>query len=233
MGRIVPSGGCNLLDEESDPILNEIFSLSKSKTPKVVYLPTASFDVEDSKDLIEERFKSFGCSEFEMLYLTDKTLTEKDIEKCILSADIIYVGGGNLKFLMDTWTETNAVKYFKIAFQQDIVLSGSSSGSLCWFQRGYDDCGENSTFMFIDCMGFMPYCNCPHYDSEWWKSFDEAVKKQDLSGVAIDNDTALSYCDGKYRVIKAYDEKSAYFFDANKNYEMCDITEILVDGKFD
>ena len=220
MGKIVASGGCSILDVEDRPMLDFIISSARKKEPSVLFLPTASFDREDDIGLYEERLLSLGCSSLDVLYLTDESLTAEEIREKIIGADIIFAGGGNLKFLMDTWEKTNADKYLKEAFDNGTVLSGTSSGAMCWFERGYDDCGENGSFMFVDCLGFLPFCNCPHFENENWQSFKEAVKKQSLSGVAIDNTTALAFIDGEYKVIECLNEKTAYFFDKNNNYKM-------------
>ncbi len=218
MGKIVAIGGCSEDDEESIPLFEKIMELSPKKTWKVTYLPTAQFDRDDGFPAIEERFKSLGCKEVVSLHLSDEKLTKKEIEDTILSSDIVYESGGNLKFLMDTWTKADALDVMKKAFENNIVLCGTSSGSMCWFDRGYDDCGENGEFMFVDCLGFIPYCNCPHFQSEYWKSFIAAAPSQDLPGLAIDNDAALVYDDGKMYVTRIYDDCSAYLITKENNY---------------
>ncbi len=219
MHKIVACGGYSILDEENENITKHIFSLVDTDKPHVVFLPTASFDIEDSMDEIGKRYGEYGCT-FEPLYLTNEKLTESDIERAILSADIIFVGGGNIAFLMDTWKKSKADIYLRQAYEKGIVLCGSSAGAMCWFARGYDDCGKDHEFVFIDCMGFLPYCNCPHFEDEsWHKNFSRDVSKQNLSAIAVDNDTALSYVDGRYSVVKCVDEKSAYLFDAGKDFK--------------
>ncbi len=201
-----------------EPIYKHIIELSGREKPRLLFLPTASFDCEDSAPLYAQRFIELGCESFDILFLTDPALSAGQIKDRILSADIIYAGGGNLKFLMDTWTKTGADKCLIEAFNNGAVLSGSSSGAMCWFDWGYDDCGENGSFMFVKCLGLLPRCCCPHFDSEYWKSFEKAIKHCDFEGVAIDNNTALSYCGGQYSIINTEENKSAYFFGTNPVY---------------
>lgn len=224
MGKIVAIGGCDITDEESEPILQHILKLSDKKNSQLLFLPTASFDKADDIDVIISKFAKYGY-ETKMLLLSDKNLSDEYIKSTILSSDIIYVGGGNLKFLMDTWKSRNADVYIKQAYNNGTVLSGSSAGSLCWFNKGYDDCGDDNEFMFIDCVGLIPYYNCPHFDSEYWKSFIPAINKENQYAIAIDNDTAFSLVDGEYEIIKCYDEKSAYFLDSKNDFNCIDLSK--------
>ncbi|MBQ8016060.1 MAG: Type 1 glutamine amidotransferase-like domain-containing protein, partial [Clostridia bacterium] len=176
------------------------------------------FDDINGDEHIFRLFIGLGCS-VSALMLTDKTLTKPEIEERILSSDIVYAGGGNLKFLMDTWKETGADEIFKKAYEKGVVLSGVSSGSMCWFSRGYDDCGENHEFMFVDCLGLLDYCNCPHYESDYWQSFNGTVAQQDLSGIAVDNGAALVYDNGRYYTVNGNDGGDVYFFDSKNGFK--------------
>ena len=217
MGIIVGVGGGRYCDNEVLPIFEHIVALSKKKNPSVLFVPTAGYDDINGDEHIFRLFIGLGCS-VSALLLTDKSLTKAEIEDKILSADIIYAGGGNLKFLMDTWKETGADEIFKKAYEKGIVLSGYSSGSMCWFSRGYDDCGENHEFMFVDCLGLLPYCNCPHFESGYWQSFADAVKSRERSGIACDDGAALVFDNGKYYTIQGNDGGEVTFFDKKKNF---------------
>lgn len=217
MGIIVGIGGGDYANGEIFNIAEHIVMLSGKKNPKLVFFPTAGHDNVDGDEPIQNTFEKLGCS-FETLFLTDEKLTEKEIADTICNADIVYVGGGNVKFLMDTLNSTNASKYLRIAYENGTILSGFSAGSLCWFKRGYDDCGENGEFIFNECLGFLPFCNCPHYESDSWQSFKEAVKNQDLSAIACENGAALVYNNGKYYTLCGNEGGNTYYFDAKDGY---------------
>ena len=101
MGCIVGLGGGRTDDGEILPIFEHIVSLSNKKNPSVLFVPTAGHDDIEGDEHIFKLFIGLGCS-VSALFLTDETLTKADIEEKILSADIVYAGGGNLKFLADT-----------------------------------------------------------------------------------------------------------------------------------
>lgn len=218
MGIIIGVGGGRYSDNEVLPIFEHIVSLAKKKNPSVLFVPTAGFDDINGDEHIFRLFIGLGCS-VSALLLTDKSLTKAEIEEKILSSDIVYAGGGNLKFLMDTWRATGADEIFRKAYEKGVILSGYSSGSMCWFAEGYDDCGENHEFMFVDGLGLLPYCNCPHFESDYWQRFAEAIKGRALSGIALDNGAALVYDNGKYYTLQGNDGGEVYFFNKDKGYE--------------
>lgn len=218
MGIIIGIGGGRYSDNEVLPIFEHIVSLAKKKNPSVLFVPTAGFDDINGDEHIFRLFIGLGCS-VSALLLTDKSLTKAEIEEKVLSSDIVYAGGGNLKFLMDTWIETGADEIFRKAYEKGVILSGYSSGSMCWFAEGFDDCGENHEFMFVDCLGLLPYCNCPHYESDYWQRFTDVVKGRKYSGVAADNGAAIVYDNGKYYTLQGNDGGDVYFFDKENNHE--------------
>ncbi len=233
MGKIVALGGGCFDNGEMYNVAEHIVKMSGKTNGKFLFVPTAGFDDINGDEPLMDTFAKLGF-ETDILFLTDKALTREEIGKKILGADIIYAGGGNLRFLAETWKATGADEFMKKAFEKGTVLSGLSSGAMCWFERGYDDCGENQAFEFIDCLGLLPYCNCPHYESDYWQVFTEAVKEQDLSGIACDNGAAFVFEDGRYYCISGNEGGEVYFLDANDGYRKINITnntDILTRGK--
>ena len=224
MGKIVAIGGGRYWDGEIVNIAEYIRSLCEKKNPSVVYLPTASFDNVGGDDVLIKLFEDMGCS-VKVLYLTDEKLTQDEIKDTILSADIIYAGGGNLYFLMDTFEKTRAGEYLLEAYENGTVLSGYSSGAMCWFDSGYDDCGENGSFVFRKCLGILPFCNCPHFESDSWQSFKQAIKTRDENGVAIEDGAALIYIDGEFSHIRGNDGGDVWLFEKKDGHKPVNITE--------
>lgn len=218
MGIIIGIGGGRYDDREVMPIFEHIVSLSDKKNPSVLFVPTAGFDDMNGDEHIFKLFIELGCS-VSALLLTDKSLTKAEIEEKIMGCDIVYAGGGNLEFLMNTWNKSGADEIFRKAYEKGIILSGYSSGSMCWFAEGYDDCGENHEFVFVDCLGLLPYSNCPHYEGGNWGSFAQAVKGRNYSGIAIENGAALVYDNGRYYTLQGNDGGEVYLLDKDKNYE--------------
>ncbi|NMP37079.1 MAG: type 1 glutamine amidotransferase-like domain-containing protein [Clostridiales bacterium] len=225
MGKIVAIGGGKYDNGEIMNIARHIVSLSGKENPSVVFLPTAGMDNTDGDEPIEHAFRECGCSSYETLLLTDESLSDEKIHSTITGADVIYAGGGNLKFLMDTWKRTGVDRYVREAFDNGTVLSGLSSGAMCWFKEGYDDCGEEHAFIFIDCVGILPYCNCPHFESKSWQRFKKAIKTRSISGIACENGAAIVYDDGKYYPIHGNEGGRVFLFDSENKFKKRRLTK--------
>ena len=224
MGTIIALGGGNFANGEMRSVAEEIIRMSGKQNPKVLFLPTAGFDDMNGDEPIRDTFVSLGCA-FEPLLLTDETLTRGEIERAILSCDVVYAGGGNLQFLMDTWTRTGADAALRKAYEKGIVLSGFSSGAMCWFAGGYDDCGPEHSFVFLRCMGLLPHIYCPHFTSEVWQKFGTRIRETQESGIGVEDGAALVWRDGQYSVITGNEGGDAFFFDKSDDWRKIRITD--------
>ncbi len=222
-GAVIALGGGRYDDGEVMPIFERIVSESGKEHPHVVFLPTAGHDDTQGDEPILESFEKLGCT-VETLKLTDSSNSRKHIYDTLVNTDIVYAGGGNLEFMMNTFRATGADEALREAHRRGKVLSGLSSGAMCWFDMGYDDCGENGSFVFIDCIGLLPYCYCPHFISESWRSFETAVRGCRVSGIGVEDGAALIFKDGKYSTMHGNDGGSVFFFDKERDFAKSDIT---------
>ncbi len=223
MGKIVALGGGRFDNGEMDNVTEHIISLTGKKNPLILIIPTASFDNMDDNDDVKLCFEKFGCTT-DILFLTHNGVTKEIIKEKIEAADGIYVQGGNLKFLMDTWHATGTDKYLLEAFDRGTVLSGASSGAMCWFSEGYDDCIDGQ-FVFVKCLGIIPYINCPHYQSEYWQTFELALPGKTLSGIACDNGAGFCLNDGTYYTVAGNEDGDCYFYDVNDGFRKTNINQ--------
>lgn len=222
--KLVLGSGGIFFEHQSDPILEHIFSLVDDRPlRKMVYLPTAGHDSHDMEETVRDFCLRHGFEEAISLYLTDESLTPECIRDTILSADVIYARGGNLMFLLDVWRKTGADVWLKQAYEQGTVIAGQSSGAMCWCRRGYDNCGENGSFMFLDGLDLIPYVLCPHFED--WPSFLEDVKTQDLDALGLDNDIVIAIVDGEYTIVDSGRNPlhSAFLMPASENYAVTDL----------
>lgn len=223
MGKIIAIGG-GFDGEDAWDLVEYVISLTGKEKPNFLQIPTTSYDSPDGG--ITARFAKMGC-EVDCLYLTHAYMTEEIIAEKVRNADAIYVPGGNLEYVMRIWNRTNCSKYLKEAFERGAVLFGSSSGSMCWFRKGFDDCDKRSDWMFVDCLDLMPYCNVPHYHSGNWQDYNNYADKAGMSSLCCENEAAICFIDGKYsiRSSKARPDATAYFFDAEDNFKRYNLKE--------
>ena len=83
MGKIVASGGISFNDEEGLKVFEKIVDLCNAENPKVLYVPTAGHDNYDDFDDLKKQFSDLGCKEYDVLVLTDKSLTYEEMKNKI------------------------------------------------------------------------------------------------------------------------------------------------------
>lgn len=218
MGKIVAIGGVTP-PSSLDLIDEEIIKLTNKKYPKMLYVPTAGGDNQGYCDFYRGIYEGrFGCT-MDVLFLINENPTEEEIREKIFSSDIIYVGGGSVVTLMEYLEKFDVIHMFKEAYNKGIVFAGISAGGLCWGMK-YFDCEYNEGFKNIEgfsdyrvaeCMGFLPFTICPHYNLEGRpEKLELMVEEFGLVGIGIDNNCAIQFVDGEYRVIATKEEANAY-----------------------
>lgn len=214
MGKIVAIGGGSIFKNDTIKIDKYIVSLANKKIPKVLFIPTASSDNLQYMIFIDKYFRGLGC-EVDTLCLVTGYLSSQEIKDKILNADIIYVGGGNTRKMLKIWKENSVDKHLEVAYKKGIILSGLSAGCICWFKWGCSDSdiyenGPENDFCKLKGLGFLNLANCPHYNEKGRLGFDNMILNEGITGVALEDCTALVEIDGKYSVIKSNDDYNAY-----------------------
>ena len=211
MGKIVCIGGGEIprnkngitLPYETEEIDKEIVKLSGKENPKLLFIGTASSHSEEYFSVIKEIYTKLGCR-VSNLDIINNNFNKEMLEEIVFDTDIIYVGGGNTRFMLEKWRECGLDNILKQAYEKNIVLSGLSAGSYCWFKYNYD---------LIEGLGLIDAINCVHYEiknEESKNKFYKVVIKKNMIGYAIDNCVALKFIDDKVSVIKSDNKKNAY-----------------------
>ncbi len=225
MGKIIAIGGENI--EKGDyqkygpeieiaGIDKEIIRLTGKKNPRILFIPTASSNSERYIKVFEEWFQKLNCKT-DSLILDNKS-RKKDFEEKIMSADAIYVGGGNTLKMMTIWRKLGVDKTLIKAFEKGIVLSGLSAGGICWFSYGHSDSrmftskkGIPWPFIKVKGLGLFPFVFCPHYHFEKReKDFARLIMRDGGIGLGVDNRAAIEIVDDKFRILKINSRGKAY-----------------------
>lgn len=238
MGKIIAIGGGEIGRPKEDgdgyypiettSIDTEILRLTNKKNPTLLFIPTASYDSQGYYEVVKKHFTELGFSSVTPLYLSDKSLNNRQIEDIVLSHDAIYVGGGDTLRMMNIWRKMGIDKMLKLAYERDIVLSGLSAGSICWFNYGNSDSRKFSSgsdkLVKVTGLGFINALHCPHYDAEPHRQADlkRMMKTTPKVAIALDNCAAIEVVDNTYRIIKSkptakarktYWKKGKYFIE--------------------
>lgn len=222
MGKIVCIGGLNGLKNENGEFISyeprkvdkEIIKLSNKIHPNVLFIGTASKEREDYFNTFSVAYKSLGAN-IEVLRILNNELTPNEILDKILLSDIIYVGCGNTRFMLEKWKEKGVDIALKKAHDKGIVLAGMSAGSYCWFDYNYD---------LIQGLGFINAVNCVHYnrkDEIAKKKFYDVIQNKNMIGIALDDCVALEVIGNEFKIIKNNENVKAYkiYFDGEKFIE--------------
>ncbi len=218
---VVAIGGGIIRTKGTAPIDREIIRLSGRRNPKLLFIPTASSDSEQYWKHVQEYFGGFLKCKTDALFLIKEQPSQEQIRKKILSADIIYVGGGNTLLMMRLWRRLGVDKLLKSAYENGTVLSGISAGSICWFDSGHSDSmsfynPRKWKYINVRGLGLIQGINCPHYNSMTRriprrKDFRDMIRKTGGIGIAIENNCAIEFIDGRfYKVISSKSYSRAY-----------------------
>ncbi len=212
---------------ETIAIDKEIIRLTGKKSPKVLFIPTASSDSEGYYKTVQKHFgKRLGCRT-DALWLIKEKPSRKEIEKKVMDSDIVYVGGGNTQKMLRVWKSYGLDKILKKAWDKGVVLSGLSAGSICWFRAGTSDSrrfnNPAADLIKVSGLGFIPATHSPHYDVEKDRrpGLKKIMKKTPGVAIAIDNCCAVEFVDDTYRVIASKRSARAYkvYWKAGKYHE--------------
>jgi len=218
---IVAIGGGEIRTRGTAAIDREIIRLSNKRNPKLLFIPTASSDSERYWKHVQEYFGKFLRCKADVLFLIKEQPSKEQIRRKILSADIIYVGGGNTLLMMRVWRRLGVDKLLISAYENGTVLSGISAGSICWFDCGHSDSmsfynPQKWKYINVKGLGLVNGINCPHYNSMTRgiprrKHFREMIRKTGGIGIAIENNCAIEFIDGQlYKVIRSKNYARAY-----------------------
>ena len=197
---------------QTEKIDKEIVRLSNKENPKLLFIGTASRENPYYYKAIKNIYENLNCK-VDNLELINKETDIKEIEEKILSSDIIYIGGGNTKFMFEKWKELGIDKIIIEAYNKGILMAGFSAGCYAYFNFNYE---------MLEGLNIINSIVCVHYDEksdEKKNQFFENIKKTNLPGIALDNGTAIKYNEDKtFEIIKSIENANAYIirFENNK-----------------
>ncbi len=218
---IVAIGGGSIRTRGTAAIDREIIRLSNKKNPKLLFIPTASSDAEPYWEHVQNYFGGYLKCKTDVLFLIRERPSNEEIRSKILSADVIYVGGGNTLLMMRVWRRLGVDALLRAAYEKGTVLSGISAGAICWFESGHSDSmsfynPQDWNYINVRGLGLVEGIHCPHYNGRTRgvprrKDFRDMIRKIGGVGIAIENNCAIEFIDGRfYRVLRSKPGARAY-----------------------
>jgi peptidase E len=163
--RIVAIGGGGLAEcDGRRPMIEYVLSLAEATRPRVCYLGTAWGDDPGVTTMFYDAVRDYDVRPSHLALFPMPNVP--DVRAHLLAQDVIYVGGGSVANLLAVWRTHALDVYLREAWENGVVLSGTSAGSICWFEGGTTDSFGEDLQPVTNGLAFVPASNTPHYDSE-------------------------------------------------------------------
>jgi dipeptidase E len=196
--QIVAMGG--LGDEgETGVLIRHVLDLTGKERPRVCLVPTATAEKPEFIVRFYEELNRFAeCSHISFFPWPPDGLRE-----LVLEQDTLFVSGGNTANMLAIWRAHGFDQIIREAWEQGVVLAGSSAGMICWFEAGVTDSFGPQLDGMRDGLGFLPGSACPHYDGEERRRpvYQELVANGFPAGIAADDAVALHYVGTELREV--------------------------------
>lgn len=221
--KIVAIGGGNNSDigkdgtpriYEHENIDKEIIKLSGKKRPNVLFISHAT------SPLYEMGAFNKVCSTYGKMYncpvklFSMNMLNDIDNFKLVDWADVIYVGGGDTKQMLDLWVKSGLDQKLIEASKTDKVLCGTSAGGGCWFKYICSDYLQMETgnpgapYMAVKGLGLVDMIFNPHADDHGrMRSIKNIIEEYHMKGLSLTDNMAIEIIDDEYKLISGKSSK--------------------------
>jgi peptidase E len=140
-----------------------MLELSKIERPRLCFIHTASGDNANYLARSYEAMSDYGC---DVTHLQLFTQPNAPVREQIFKSDVIWVGGGSVANLLALWRLHEVDIALREAYENGVILGGVSAGSICWHEGGPTDSFGPELKTVTDGLGFLPFGNAVHFDSE-------------------------------------------------------------------
>lgn len=134
------------------------------RRPRLCYVGTAMGDQRWVNAMVDEAGRAAGIDVVHLNLFGMPSVD--DVAGFVLDQDVVWVGGGSVANLLAIWEIHGIGAVMRSAWEAGVVLSGVSAGSICWHVGGTTDSFGPDLRVLTNGLGFLPYANGVHYDSE-------------------------------------------------------------------
>lgn len=204
MKRIVAIGGGELRGQGE---INEYIvslvdrnALREGQTkPYAVFLPQASHESKPYTNSFFKVFSKLKCKADVILYKNGEMNRERIAEK-LSKADIIYIGGGDYKYLTEEFESMGVGELIMNAYERGAVIAGNSAGAMYLFDKSLSDYlierGESDEYTVVEGVSIIKKNIVCHADEEKRKERAESVFESDNTVYVLTNEAKL-FTDGE------------------------------------
>ncbi|HEX5017481.1 MAG TPA: peptidase E [Actinomycetes bacterium] len=186
------SGGFVPGDRYSSPkpgeTMRRLLELTGKTRPTLTLVMTAS---GDDRSYLTRSYAAFRGWSVDVQHLELFPMPNAEPAELIGSSDAVWVGGGSVANLLQLWRLHGLDDLLREAWERGVVLGGVSAGSICWHEGGTTDSFGPELRLVTDGLGFLPYGNGVHYDSE-------EQRRPLVQSLVADGSLGTTYCTDDY-----------------------------------
>ena len=204
MKKIIAIGGGELREKTTLQIDEYIANLAKAHAGEnranALFIPTASHDFMPYYNTFHKVYTGVFNIKTDVALTVFKEVDLEKLKSKFEKADMIYVGGGDTVFMIDSWKQSGILPLLKDAYERGVVIAGLSAGAICWFSTMYTDSekalGEGEKYAIFDGLGWIKGTISPHYGARML-DFDKIVCYNNTRAYALEDNSAIVLEDEK------------------------------------
>ncbi|MGE7621592.1 Type 1 glutamine amidotransferase-like domain-containing protein [Viridibacillus sp. NPDC096237] len=227
--QIIVLGGGDFSTNVNNPLQEQyILQQALNKKPKICFIATAS---EDNESCIKDFYKAFSTKNCKPTHITISEMKERYLDSIIEQQDIIYIGDGNVDFMINMWREFNIEEKLKEAYYNGQIIVGAGTSAIYLFEEGV---GKDASggYKISSGLGLVKGVLCPYYNNEASKQalFNYINNGRILSGLAVDDGAVVHFENGELsKCIISKKNSSAYSLSTNDKYMEENVDVILLE----
>ena len=192
--KIIAIGGGLLRKGETKAIDRFIVEEVGKSRPSVLFVPTASRDLNVYCSEFKDVYSQLGCEVNTLLLFDKHNITKREVSDLISAADIIYVGGGDCDLLMKTWKRFNVASHIQEAYIKGTILAGLSAGCAIWYEY-FIEADEGGELCLKPGLGLLDGTVIPHFTDKIFllKDIKKIIGEKHGVVTAIEDKSALLY----------------------------------------
>lgn len=177
----------------------KMLELTGKDRPRICFVHTAS---GDDASYLTRSYSAMSNQNCDVSHLQLFTQPNAPVREHLLKSDVIWVGGGSVANLLAVWRLHGVDQVMQEAYESGVILGGVSAGSICWHQGGPTDSFGPKLEVVDNALGFLPYGNAVHFDSEAQRrplahelilseKFERIYATDDRVGILYENEEAV------------------------------------------
>lgn len=203
MKRIIAIGGGELRERTTIKIDEYIAGLAKEragdKRANALFIPTASHDFMPYYNTFHKVYTGVFDIKTDVALTVFKEIDMERMRAKFEKADVIYVGGGDTVFMIESWKQSGLLDLIKEAYERGVIVAGLSAGAICWFSDIYTDSlktDDGMKYAMFKGLGWLDGVVSPHYNQRV-ADFDKIVAENFAIAYGIEDNSALLIEDGQ------------------------------------